>query len=37
MEDTSRNFDEVYRQIDSRFDKLTNKLSNPVKKDLLKD
>jgi hypothetical protein len=34
IEDTSRNLDEVYRQMDSRFDKLTNKL-NPVKKDLL--
>jgi hypothetical protein len=29
--------DDVYRTIDSRFDKLTNKLSNPVKKDLLQD
>jgi archaellum component FlaC len=36
IEDTSRNLDEVYRQMDSRFDKLTNKL-NPVKKDLLQD
>jgi len=35
-EDTSRNFDEIYRQMDSRFDKLTNKL-NPGKKDLLQD
>ena len=35
MEETSRNFDEVYQQMDSRLDKLANKLSNPVKKDLL--
>lgn len=37
MEDTSRNFDEVYQQMDSRLDKLANKLSKPVKKDLLQD
>jgi DNA anti-recombination protein RmuC len=37
MEETSRNFDEVYQQMDSRLDKLVNKLSNPVKKDLLQD
>ena len=36
MESVSRDFDEVYRQMDSRLDKLTNKL-NPVKKDLLQD
>lgn len=36
MEDTSRNFEEVYRNMDSRLDRLTNKL-NPVKKDLLQD
>ena len=36
MESVSRDIDEVYRQMDSRLDKLTNKL-NPVKKDLLKD
>jgi len=37
MDETSRNFDEVYQQMDSRLDKLANKLSNPVKKDLLQD
>jgi len=37
MENVSRDIDEVYRQMDSRLDKLTNKLSNPVSKDLLKD
>lgn len=37
MDDTSRNFDEVYQQMDSRLDKLANKLSKPVKKDLLQD
>jgi predicted Holliday junction resolvase-like endonuclease len=36
MESVSRDLDEVYRQMDSRLDKLTNKL-NPVKKDLLQD
>jgi hypothetical protein len=36
MDDTSRNFDEVYQQMDSRLDKLVNKLT-PVKKDLLQD
>ena len=36
IKDTSSIIDEVYRQMDSRFDKLTNKL-NPVKKDLLQD
>jgi regulatory protein YycI of two-component signal transduction system YycFG len=36
MEGTSRDIDEVYRQMDSRLDKLTNKL-NPAKKDLLQD
>jgi hypothetical protein len=36
MENVSRDIDEVYRQMDSRLDKLTNKL-NPVKKDLLQD
>ena len=37
MDETSRNFDEVYQQMDSRLDKLANKLSKPVKKDLLQD
>ena len=37
MDETSRNFDEVYQQMDSRLDKLVNKLSKPVKKDLLQD
>ena len=37
MDDTSKNFDEVYRQMDSRLDRLTNKMRNPVKKDLLQD
>jgi hypothetical protein len=36
MENVSRDIDEVYRQMDSRLDKLTNKL-NPAKKDLLQD
>jgi predicted Holliday junction resolvase-like endonuclease len=36
MEGVSRDIDEVYRQMDSRLDKLTNKL-NPAKKDLLQD
>ena len=36
MENVSRDIDEVYRQMYSRLDKLTNKL-NPVKKDLLQD
>jgi len=36
MEGVSRDIDEVYRQMDSRLDKLTNKL-NPTKKDLLQD
>ena len=36
-DETSRNFDEVYQQMDSRLDKLANKLSKPVKKDLLQD
>ena len=36
MDDTSRNFDEVYQQMDSRLDKLVIKLSKP-KKDLLQD
>ncbi len=35
-EDTHKGLDEVYRTIDSRLDKLTNKL-NPAKKDLLQD
>lgn len=32
----NKHIDEVYRTIDSRLDKITNKL-NPVKKDLLQD
>ena len=32
----NRHIDEVYKVMDSRFDKLANKLSNP-KKDLLQD
>ena len=32
----NKHIDEVYRVIDSRLDKITNKL-NPVKKDLLQD
>ena len=32
----NKQIDEVYRTIDSRLDKITNKL-NPVKKDLLQD
>jgi hypothetical protein len=36
MEGVSRDIDEVYRQMDSRLDKLTNKL-NPAIKDLLQD
>ena len=35
-EDTHKGLDEVYRQMDSRLDRLTNKL-NPAKKDLLQD
>jgi len=35
-EDTHKGLEEVYRTIDSRLDKLTNKL-NPAKKDLLQD
>ena len=35
-EETHKGLDDVYRTIDSRLDKLTNKL-NPVKKDLLQD
>jgi hypothetical protein len=35
-EDTHKGLEEVYRNMDSRLDKLTNKL-NPAKKDLLKD
>ena len=31
----NKHIDEVYRVIDSRLDKITNKLGNPVKKDLL--
>jgi hypothetical protein len=29
--------DDVHRTLDSRLDRLTNKMSNPVKKDLLQD
>ena len=36
-EDTHKEIEEVYRQMDSRLDRLTNKMSNPVKKDLLQD
>ena len=36
MEGVSRDIDEVYRQMDSRLDKLINKL-NPAPKDLLQD
>lgn len=36
MDDVDRMFGDVYRNVDSRLDKLTNKL-NPVKKDLLQD
>jgi predicted Holliday junction resolvase-like endonuclease len=36
MESVSRDIDEVYRQMDSRLDKLINKL-NPAPKDLLQD
>jgi regulatory protein YycI of two-component signal transduction system YycFG len=32
-----KEIEEVYRQMDSRLDRLTNKMSNPVKKDLLQD
>ena len=35
-EDTHKGLEEVYRTIDSRLDKLTNKL-NPAKNDLLQD
>jgi predicted Holliday junction resolvase-like endonuclease len=36
-DETHKGFEEVYRIMDSRLDKLTNKMSNPVKKDLLQD
>ena len=36
MDDVDKMFGGVYRNFDSRLDKLTNKL-NPVKKDLLQD
>ena len=32
-----KEIEEVYRQMDSRLDRLTNKMSNPVTRDLLKD
>ena len=32
-----KEIEEVYRQMDSRLDRLTNKMNNPVKKDLLQD
>ena len=37
MDDNSKCFDEVYRIMDSRLDKLTTKLSTPVTKELLQD
>ena len=37
-DETHKGFDEVYKNMDSRFDKLINKLNvTPVSKDLLKD
>ena len=36
VDDAHKGIEEVYRNVDSRLDKLTNKL-NPVKKDLLQD
>jgi hypothetical protein len=36
MDDVDRMIMDVYSNMDSRLDKLTNKL-NPVKKDLLQD